>query len=170
MPEGFDGSRRKFIGYAIGGIAGAVTIGYALPLADYVVGPALKKSEAAWSKVGSISELQVGVPASVTFSAETTVGWREEKAEQDVWVVKKEDGTINVFSPVCPHLGCGYHWDAETSHFRCPCHLSLYDMDGRLLSGPAPRGLDTLPSKVEDGVLYVQYEKFRLGISKKELA
>ena len=32
--------------------------------------------------------------------------------------------------------------------FLCPCHLSIYDVTGKVLDGPAPRALDLLPIKV----------------------
>jgi len=167
MPDDFSDSRRKFLGYAIGGVAGAISLGYAVPLVGYVVEPSLAREEAEWSKVGMIDDIEPGSPTSVNFSAQTKVGWTEKKVEHDVWVVKHGDGTVTVFSPVCPHLGCGYRWDAADRKFKCPCHASVFDVDGKVLGGPAPRGLDTLPAKVEDGVLYVKYEKFRLGVPYK---
>ena len=167
MPDDFSDSRRKFLGYAIGGVAGVVAIGYAVPLANYLIRPALVKAEDTWSKTGSISELAVDEPLTMTFNAVEKVGWQEKTVERDVWVVKKPDGSVVVFSPVCPHLGCGYRWDDAARHFACPCHASIYDINGRVLSGPTPRGLDTLPSKVEEGALDVKYEKFRLGTSQK---
>jgi len=170
MSEEYSDSRRRFLGYAIGGIAGVVTIGYAVPLANYIIRPSLKKSEEAWSKVGSVEDLKVNEPGTLTFSAQTKVGWVSEKAEHDVWAVRRPDGTVTVFSPVCPHLGCGYRWNPATSHFECPCHASVYDINGKVLGGPAPRDLDTLPSKVENGILYVIFEKFQLGIHDKIVA
>ena len=167
MPEEFSDSRRKFIGYAIGGIAGAITIGYAVPLATYLIKPALQKEDEPWSLVSSIENIPVGQPTSLTFYSHVKVGWEEKKAEHDVWVVKNPEGAVTVFSPVCPHLGCGYRWVEEIGHFECPCHASAYDIAGRVVAGPAPRPLDTLPSKVEEGRLYVKYEKYRLGIPRK---
>ncbi|HEX9860571.1 MAG TPA: ubiquinol-cytochrome c reductase iron-sulfur subunit [Nitrospirota bacterium] len=167
MPEDFSESRRKFLGYAIGGAAAAVTLAYAVPLASYLIKPALKKEEAGWSKVGLIDEVGVGSPVSMTFSAHTKIGWQEKAVERDVWVVKKRDATVEVFSPTCPHLGCGYRWNQANNRFECPCHSSTFSIDGKALGGPAPRNLDTLPSKVEDGALYVRFEKFRLGITEK---
>jgi ubiquinol-cytochrome c reductase iron-sulfur subunit len=43
----------------------------------------------------------------------------------------------------CTHLGCvpisnGKGW-------RCPCHGSVFDLSGRILSGPAPRNLEVPP-------------------------
>ena len=34
-------------------------------------------------------------------------------------------------------------------------------------AGPAPRPLDTLPEKVENGELWVEWERFKLGIHEK---
>jgi quinol-cytochrome oxidoreductase complex cytochrome b subunit len=38
---------------------------------------------------------------------------------------------------------------------------------GNVLGGPSPRPLDTLPGKIEDGILYVQWEQFRVGAPEK---
>jgi menaquinol-cytochrome c reductase iron-sulfur subunit len=170
MPEEYSDSRRKFIGYAIGGIAGVVTIGYAVPIANYIVRPSLERQEPPWSEVGLVADLIVDTPVSLNFTEREKVGWQEKNEPHNVWVVKNIDGAIAVFSPICPHLGCGYRWDQQKRQFVCPCHLSVYDIHGKVLGGPAPRDLDTLPAKVEDGVLYVKYEKFRLGIATKVVA
>jgi len=169
MPEDFSDSRRKFLGYAIGGVAGVVTIGYAVPLVNYLIKPALRSTAEPWAKVGVMDELELvaGEPKAVTFHAELKVGWAEEKVEHDVWVVKKPDGSVTVFSPTCPHLGCGYRWDTNDRLFKCPCHASVFDPDGKVIGGPAPRALDTLPAKVEGGALYVEFKKFRLGLADK---
>lgn len=170
MSEEFSDSRRKFLGFAIGGIAGAIALGYAIPLANYLVDPSLQRSVEPFEPVGSIDSLQPDRPTVITFMSQVKIGWEEKKVERDVWVVKKPDGAITVFSPICPHLGCGYHWNEAKREFICPCHLSIYDINGKVLSGPAPRPLDTLPYKVENGLLYVRYEKFIVGIPQKELA
>ena len=170
MPEDLSESRRRFLGFAIGGMAGAIALGYAVPLANYLIRPALKTAAEEWSLVGDVSSLPAEDPESLRFYSHVKVGWEEEKVERSVWAVKKPDGSVTVFSPICPHLGCGYRWNPATNHFECPCHASVYDINGKVLGGPAPRGLDTLPAKVEEGKLYVKYEKFRLGIPEKILA
>jgi quinol---cytochrome c reductase iron-sulfur subunit, bacillus type len=167
MPEDLSESRRRFLGFAIGGMAGAIALGYAVPLASYLIRPALKTAGEDWSEVGDVKALQPGEPESLTFFSHVKVGWEEEKVEHNVWVVKNEDGSVTAFSPICPHLGCGYRWNPATKHFECPCHESVYDITGKVLGGPAPRGLDTLPARVDEGRLFVKYEKFRLGIPGK---
>ena len=167
MVEDFSDSKRKFLGYAIAGMAGAVAIGYAIPLAQYIVKPAMKQTEEQWSLLCCLQDMQVDEPKSITFYSNLKIAWQTERVQQDVWVVKKPDGSYTVFSPVCPHLGCGYAWNEQAKHFICPCHGSVYDINGKVLAGPAPRPLDTLPTKIADGKLYVKFEKFRLGIPEK---
>jgi menaquinol-cytochrome c reductase iron-sulfur subunit len=74
---------------------------------------------------------------------------------------------LRVFSPLCPHLGCGYRWEGTERKFKCPCHGSVYAITGEVLAGPAPRPLDTLPTKVENGRLLVIYEEFKAGLPAK---
>ena len=85
----------------------------------------------------------------------------------NVWVVKGTGGEITAFSPVCTHLGCQVFWDKGRQQFVCPCHNSVFAKDGTVVSGPAPRGLDALPSKVKDGVLSVQWVDYVPGTSAK---
>jgi len=51
--------------------------------------------------------------------------------------------------------------------FHCPCHHAIYQVTGEVIRGPAPRPLDTLETKVKDGILYVAYQDFRVGIPEK---
>jgi Rieske Fe-S protein len=67
-----------------------------------------------------------------------------------VWVNKATVPYV-AFSGKCPHLGCGYKWRSHKTRgqvFLCPCHLSIYDVAGKVLDGPAPRPLDVLPIRV----------------------
>ncbi len=72
----------------------------------------------------------------------------------DVYWVNKRNVPYIVFSGKCPHLGCGYKWRSTKKYdmaFLCPCHLSIYDIAGSVLTGPAPRALDILPTRVTAG-------------------
>ena len=81
-----------------------------------------------------------------------------------LWVNKATVPYV-AFSGKCPHLGCGYKWRTHRTLgqvFLCPCHLSVYDVSGTVLDGPAPRPLDVLPIKVSPAgdveVIDIQYK------------
>jgi Rieske Fe-S protein len=48
--------------------------------------------------------------------------------------------------------------------------VSIFDIDGKVLAGPAPRALDALETKVEDGRVLVRFQIFQVGTSTKSAA
>ena len=158
------GSRRKFITWVIGAVATVIGAGLLIPLAGYLVSPALKRRESSWIDVGPVEDLRQREPVELEYVSTMKDGWRTTSTKKAVWAVKKPGGNIVVFSPICPHLGCGYRWDFEDRKFKCPCHGSVYDVTGKVIGGPAPRPLDALPSKVENGKLFVIYKQFKSGL------
>ncbi len=159
------GSRRNFFQWMIGLASGLIGAGLAIPLIGYVISPALKRRERLWIDVGSVDELRVGEPKQLDHVTTIRDGWMESKSQKAVWAVKQADGEVIVYSPICTHLGCGYRWEGEDRKFKCPCHGSVYDATGKVLAGPAPRPLDVLPSKVDNGRLLVVYKEFKAGLA-----
>lgn len=63
----------------------------------------------------------------------------------------------------CVHLGCRVPWNDALGRFACPCHGSNYDLWGEYLLGPAPRGLDRFPLRVEGGRVLVDTAQIITG-------
>lgn len=162
-----DVSRRNFMVRTIAGIFVFIGSALTVTLGGFGIVPALKKREPGWSDAGTVDLLSVDQPQERRFLQVVKSGWQSEKQERSVWLVKKTDGSVLAYSSSCPHLGCGYRWVADHQRFECPCHGSLFDINGKVIAGPAPRALDIMPTKVENNRLYVQYEVFQLGTSKK---
>jgi cytochrome b6-f complex iron-sulfur subunit len=55
----------------------------------------------------------------------------------------------------CVHLGCRVPWCQTAQWYQCPCHGSNYNRWGEWQIGPAPRGLDRFPVRVENGRVLV---------------
>jgi len=65
---------------------------------------------------------------------------------------------VVAYSAVCTHTGCDVtDWDREAQRFQCPCHDSQFDPanGARVVGGPAPRPLPSLPLGIDDGLLSV---------------
>lgn len=161
------GTRRSFFVKTTIFISSLIGMSLAVPLIGYVVAPAFRRQNKEWVSVGKIAELPVGEPKTLDYTLSMKDGWQERHTTKGVWAVKQDDGHVTVYSPICPHLGCAYRWDQQDRIFKCPCHGSIFNIDGTVKAGPAPRPLDTLPSKVENGALLVQYEEFKSGLAKK---
>ncbi|MCA9730126.1 MAG: Rieske 2Fe-2S domain-containing protein, partial [Candidatus Eisenbacteria bacterium] len=53
-----------------------------------------------------------------------------------VWIVR-DHGVLFALRAVCSHLGCTPRWEADAQRFHCPCHGSLFSVEGTALRGPA---------------------------------
>ncbi len=55
-----------------------------------------------------------------------------------MFIVRQGD-KFRALSSICTHLGCTVN---RANHgYHCPCHGSVFDDQGRVKSGPAPRSL-----------------------------
>ncbi|MBL4678069.1 MAG: FAD-dependent oxidoreductase, partial [Mucilaginibacter sp.] len=57
---------------------------------------------------------------------------------------RDDSGKIHALSPVCTHAGCIVNWNGEEKSWDCPCHGARYDIDGKVLTGPATLNLATI--------------------------
>jgi quinol---cytochrome c reductase iron-sulfur subunit, bacillus type len=163
----FETTRRKFLVWIIGAISSLVALFLAIPLIGNLVGTIFRAKGLQWVKVGDIGSLPIDQPVNMKFPFRMEDAYVRETVTQDIWVIKHSTSEIAVFSPICPHLGCHYEWDPGTREFACPCHGSIYSIDGKVLGGPAPRTLDTLPTRLEKEELFVEWEEFKVGIPEK---
>lgn len=63
---------------------------------------------------------------------------------------------IKAFSAICTHLGCVVDWNGPKREIVCPCHAGIFDLNGRVVSGPPPRPLPSYPVRVANGKIYVK--------------
>jgi thiosulfate dehydrogenase [quinone] large subunit len=72
------------------------------------------------------------------------------------WVVRPSGNTFVAFSAVCTHAGCTVQFDSSSLQFVCPCHGGTFDArTGRVLAGPPPSPLPSIPVHVINGEIRV---------------
>ena len=162
-------ARRSFLGALVGGISTVVGVFMVVPLIRFAVWPVFHGGgDAEWFALGPADKFTSETPVRADVEVRKRDGWRVSIAKQTVYVVRV-GGKLQVLSAICTHLGCVVPWDDKRKEFACPCHTALYARDGARISGPQPRGLDALPTKIESGTLYVKYQYFRQLVSKREV-
>jgi quinol---cytochrome c reductase iron-sulfur subunit, bacillus type len=166
-PDQLETERRGFLKLATGILTFLVALALGIPVIGSVVGPIFRTKKPSWAKVAELNSLPVGQPVKLIFASQTVFAYIRETVLRNIWAIKYSPTEVTVFSPICPHLGCDYNWNPKTGHFECPCHGSVFALDGKVLAGPAPRHLDTLPTRLEGGQLFVEWERFRIGIPQK---
>jgi Rieske Fe-S protein len=114
-----------------------------------------------------LDQLRENEPKRVAIVSDRRDAWNYEKGVElgSVWLVKRGDKVL-ALSAVCPHLGCSVNATAAGT-FACPCHTSAFDGDGKRKSGPSPRDMDSLSTKIEDGFVTVDFRRFRIGVDEK---
>lgn len=67
-------------------------------------------------------------------------------------VAQPQAGTAVAFSAICTHQGCTVA--PAGSRLECPCHGSVFEAaTGRVVHGPAPRPLNSVPVHVDGGAV-----------------
>ncbi len=160
-------TRRRFLVAMIGIASFVLGVILGLPFVSSLVSPKFREGKEKWSKVGDLQSVPIGEPVRLNFPQTEQDAFIQHTVVDSVWVVKKSSSEAVAYSPICPHAGCYYNWSAQLRRFDCPCHGSVFTIDGKVVAGPAPRPLDTLPAKMENGILYVTWRRFRTGVPEK---
>ncbi|MEO8499371.1 MAG: ubiquinol-cytochrome c reductase iron-sulfur subunit [Vicinamibacteria bacterium] len=118
-----------------------------------------------WIDLGPAGEIGEGPWKARRFRRQIEDRWKKTVVDESVYLRRQGDA-IEAVSAICTHTGCLVQ--RVSDGFGCPCHKSDFDAEGRPTSGPAPRPLDRLETKVEGGRLKLRFIKFRPGLSTSE--
>jgi Rieske Fe-S protein len=156
-------SRRDFIKGTAAAIGSLIGVLIGIPSVAYLLSPAVKsdgQSEAVIA-LGPLANYLIGIPTRFDFTLTKVNGWERTATNYGLYVVRKNEKEVRVFSDVCTHLGCRVTWHADQEHYISPCHDGHFDIVGHVVSGPPPRPLDEFVTKIEGGELFVQLPPFR---------
>jgi cytochrome b6-f complex iron-sulfur subunit len=142
-PEGRKTQRRTFVRNATLGAVGAATLATTAGF-GWLLWP---------NKTGAFgSELRVSAADVPPVGAPPL-----RNIQGKFFLVHNEDGLLALYTK-CPHLGCTVPWvgppDSDQA-FQCPCHGSMYNFEGVITGGPAPRPMDLMRITVEGGDVLV---------------
>lgn len=122
--------RRSMIGWLLGGGLFASIGSFLYPVVRFIMPPQV--TEAAVNEVGAgkVGDLKPNSAKIVKFGTKPVILIRTTETE---W---------KAFSAVCTHLNCTVQFKPEGSQIWCACHNGVYDLTGKVVSGPPPRPLD----------------------------
>jgi Rieske Fe-S protein len=160
-------TRRRFLVALIATASALLGAILGIPFISAVTGSGSGSQKDKWVKVAELQSIPEGEPVSLNFSQTGQDAFMLRTTVQSVWVVRTSPAEITAYSPICPHAGCYYNWNAQLRRFACPCHASIFEINGPVVSGPAPRPLDTLPVRIENGTLFVIWKRFKAGVADK---
>lgn len=65
-------------------------------------------------------------------------------------IYAEQDGRLHVLKSTCPHAQCEVRWNNAELSWDCPCHGSRFNINGRILTGPATEGLERLDEQISE--------------------
>ncbi|CAL5218887.1 g625 [Coccomyxa viridis] len=73
------------------------------------------------------------------------------------YLVVTDAGEIEKYgiNAVCTHLGCVVPWNSNENKFKCPCHGSQYNNEGKVVRGPAPLSLALAHANVDNDFVFL---------------
>ncbi len=89
--------------------------------------------------VGNVNQLQVGVPVYFDYPS----------AGYTNLLLKKASGSVIALSALCTHVCCQCQFDSSAQEIACPCHGSLFDLNGKVLRGPASTPLPSIQLSID---------------------
>lgn len=160
-------TREGFLGmFTLGfGALGGLAVG--IPIIGYIFGPLFVQPPEVWEKVTfsngpnsgksiTLSNLGVGETVEASFRAKAPVPWAGRTAIQAAWLRRTGQSSFIAYAVYCTHLGCPIHWLNDAKIFLCPCHGSVFNADGTVAGGPAPRSLFQYEVRVSNGDIQIK--------------
>lgn len=63
---------------------------------------------------------------------------------------KTLEGVLHAVSPICTHMRCAVTWNLAEKSWDCPCHGARYSCEGKVLTGPAVKDLESIDLEAAD--------------------
>ena len=136
-------SRRQFLKFTGGGVAGATALVGGVGSAQAATAEAGRTTLPYKPKVvAKASQLKDNRPVAFTFPDEASP-CTLVKMGRPVPGGVGPDRDIVAYSTLCTHMGCPVAYDQPTRTFRCGCHFSVFDAElaGQMVCGQATENL-----------------------------
>ena len=146
-PQQVGPGRRRLVEILLGGGVLASVVSFFYPVVKYLVPPAvpnLGQDEIVAAKVGDLKPNSSKVfrfgsrPALLLLTAE---------------------GEYHAVSAVCTHLGCTVQYRTDMREIWCACHNGTYSLEGRNISGPPPRPLESFLVNIRGNEIVVSRKR-----------
>jgi len=129
LPLTFD--RRTFLNGLLGSSLGTLVLWILYPVARFLTTPRIAESTAAQVEAGATND-----------PAFQQTGYKIVRfGEEPIIVMRVEENDFRAFSATCTHLDCIVEYQRDKGRIWCNCHNGMYDLAGRVVSGPPPRPL-----------------------------
>ena len=147
--------RRTFVVRIIQSIHAVIGATLAFVVGGAVVAPSFTRRQSTWLPASELAGLEEGTPKPVAIRIARADGATEVIDRRVVYLVRT-GSDVRALDSTCTHLGCRTRFNADSKRIECPCHGGMYDATGKVIGGPPPSPLQTLPTRVDNDHVFVE--------------
>jgi menaquinol-cytochrome c reductase iron-sulfur subunit len=147
--------RRTFVGLLVAGSSAIVAGLISIPVFLASLSPAFQpRRRVTWQPVGWLKDFAIGEVHERLIEVNGNA-WPRTFRQQAVFVWRRSETDIIVFSRSCTDLGCPLDYDAGSTCFFCPCHGGIFTQNGEHLAGPPNRPMYRYEHRVRAEMLEI---------------
>jgi menaquinol-cytochrome c reductase iron-sulfur subunit len=128
-------NRRTAAGLVVIGGSALVAAGVGVPAMIAGISPAFVPRRERWRRIGKLSEFPVGKVSRSAVQVDREE-WPHQVGEKTVFVWRRSETDLVVFSRSCTDLGCPLDYEPGSGCYLCPCHGGIFSQEGQPLAGP----------------------------------
>jgi len=128
---------RRWVNLLLGSGVVASIATFIYPAIRYIIPPLVGESTSRAVVAAKINDLKNNTGKIFKFGSKPAL------------LVRTTAGEFKAYSAVCTHLNCTVQYREDLHQIWCACHNGLYDLEGRNVSGPPPRPLETFEVHVQ---------------------
>jgi len=136
--------RRRLLGMFLGTGVIASVASFLYPILRYIIPPQTSELASDTALAGRVGDLKPNMGKIFRFGSRPAL------------LIFTADGTYHAMSAVCTHLNCTVQYRSDLRAVWCACHNGMYSVDGRNISGPPPRPLETYDVILKNEEIYVR--------------
>jgi cytochrome b6-f complex iron-sulfur subunit len=136
-------SRKRFVNWLLGTSLGATAAAALYPVLRFVIPPEVGEAPVNRVKAGTLAELPPNSGKIFRFGSRPGI------------VIRTTAGEVRAFSATCTHLNCTVQYRPDFQQIWCACHNGHYDLQGKNISGPPPRPLESYTVDVSNDEIWV---------------
>ncbi len=123
-------SRRGIVQWLLGGGLAASLASFLYPVLRFLNPPAVAEASVHEVTAGKVQDFKLNTGKIVKFGTTPAL------------LIRSADNEWRAFSAICTHLNCTVQFQESSRQIWCACHNGLYDLNGKVVSGPPPRPLE----------------------------
>lgn len=135
--------RRALFRWLLGGGFTASVVSFLYPAIRFMSPPAVPEASINEAPAGKLNDFRLNSGKIVKFGSRPAL------------VIRVGETEFRAFSAICTHLNCTVQFQETNHQIWCACHNGIFDLNGKVVSGPPPAPLEEFAVRVRGDEVFI---------------